>query len=68
MKLYEKEIEIVENENSFKNLIEICKDGGKGFRDALLDYESIDLDVMVCYLNVAMTSCATVNSKIWWLI
>ena len=52
-----------ENENSFKKLIDICKNGGEQFGDALLDYESIDLDVMVCYLNLAMTSCATVKFK-----
>ena len=52
-----------ENENSFKKLIDICKNGGKQFGDALLDYESIDLDVIVCYFNLAMTSCATVKFK-----
>ena len=63
MKLNEKEIEIVDNENSFKKLIEICKDGSKCFGDALLDYESIDLNVIVCYLNLDMTSCAIVKFK-----
>ena len=52
-----------ETENSFKKLINICKNRGKQFRDVLCDYKSIDLDVIVCYLNLAMTSCATVKFK-----
>ena len=52
-----------ETKNSFKKLIDICKNGGKQFGDVLCDYESIDLDVIVCYLNLAMTSCATVKFK-----
>ena len=52
-----------ETENSFKKLINICKNGGKQFGDVLCDYESIDLDVIVCYLNLAITSCATVKFK-----
>ena len=42
VKLYEKEIEIEENENSFKKLIEICKKGGKCFSNDLLNSESIE--------------------------
>ena len=52
-----------ETENSFKKLINICKNGCKQFGDVLCNYESIDLDVIVCYLNLAMTSCATVKFK-----
>ena len=63
MKLYEKEIDIVENENSFEKLIDMCKDGGTCFGDILLNYESIDLGVMVCYLNLAMTSYAILKFK-----
>ena len=33
MKLYEKETENGENKNSFKTLIDICKNGGKQFGD-----------------------------------
>ena len=63
MKLYKKELEIRENESSFKKLIDVCKGGGTCFGDILLNYESIDLDVMVYYLNLAIISCATVEFK-----
>ena len=52
-----------ETENSFKKLIDICKNRGKQFGDVLCDYESIDLDVMVCYLNLAITSYAILKFK-----
>lgn len=38
-------------------------DGGTVFGDVLLDYESIDTNVLICYLNIAMTSTATVKFK-----
>ena len=44
-------------------LIRKCVDGGKVFGDFLLDYESIDTDVLICYLNVALTTTATVKFK-----
>ena len=33
------------------------------FSNDLLNYESIDLDAIVCYLNLAITTCATVKFK-----
>ena len=63
VKLYEKEIEIKENENSFKKLINICKKGGKYFSNDLLNYKSIDLDVIVYYLNLDIITWATVKFK-----
>ena len=38
-------------------------DGGTVFGDVLLDYESMDTNVLMCYLNIAMTSTATVKFK-----
>ena len=38
-------------------------DRGTVFGDVLLDYESIDTNVLICYLNIAMTSTATVKFK-----
>ena len=63
MKLYEKETEVEENKKSFKKLIEICKNSCKCFGNISLNYESVDLDIMVCYLNLAMITCATVKFK-----
>ena len=53
----------VENKNSFKKLVNIYKDDSKCFRDVLLNYKSINLDVMVCYLILFMTTCAIVKFK-----
>ena len=50
-------------DNSFVKMIEICKNRGKEFGDALLEYNSIDHNVLFCYLNIAMTSTATVKFK-----
>ena len=50
-------------DNSFTQLIDKCKEGGKVFGDYLLDYESTDDGVLFCYLNIAMTSTATVKFK-----
>ena len=41
----------------------MCKSKGKEFGEALLDYGSIDQNVLFCYLNIAMTSTATVKFK-----
>ena len=41
----------------------MCKSKGKEFGEALLDYSSIDQNVLFCYLNIAMTSTATVKFK-----
>ena len=63
MKLNKNEIDILENKNSFKTLIDMCRNGSKCFRNDLLNYESIDLDVMVYYLNLAIITYATVKFK-----
>lgn len=52
-----------DNDNNFTKMIKKCVDGGKVFGDSLLDYASIDTEVLICYLNIAMTSTATVKFK-----
>ena len=42
-------------------LIDICKDDGNHFWDILLHYKLVDIDVIVSYLNFAMTSFAIVR-------
>ena len=41
----------------------MCKERGKNFGDALLEYDIVDHNILFCYLNIAMTSTATVKFK-----
>ena len=41
----------------------MCKERGKNFGDALLEYDIVDRDILFCYLKIAMTSTATVKFK-----
>ena len=52
-----------DRDNSFTNLIHMCKERGKNFGDALLEYDIVDRDILFCYLKIAMTSTATVKFK-----
>ena len=48
-------------DNDFTNFIQFCKSKGRKFVDTLLSYESMDENILFCYLNIAMTSTATVK-------
>ena len=49
--------------NSFTKLIDLCRDNQEQFGDALIEYESLERDVLFCYLNLSMTSTANVKFK-----
>ena len=40
-----------------------CKTNGPKFGDELISYEQVDKDVLFCFLNLSMTSTATVKFK-----
>ena len=44
-------------------MINYLKDNGPVFGNKLLEYEKMDQDILFCYLNLAMTSTATVKFK-----
>ena len=44
-------------------MVNYCKDSGPVFGNKLLQYEKMDLDILFCYFNLAMTSTATVKFK-----
>ena len=52
-----------EKDNDFTNLIKLCKCKGQNFMNNLLKYESMNQNLLFCYLNIAMTSTATVKFK-----
>ena len=52
-----------DRDNTFTKLIHMCKERGKNFGDALLEYDIVDHNILFCYLNIAMTSTATVKFK-----
>ena len=49
--------------NDFTKLIDLCKSKGRNFVNTLLKYERMDKQTLFCYLNIAMTSTATVKFK-----
>jgi hypothetical protein len=51
------------NPNVFMKLISLCRNGVKQFGNKLLDYQGLDKDILICYLNMAMTSVSTVKFK-----
>ena len=48
-------------DNEFTKLVNLCKDSGDRFGDVLLDYESLDKNILVCLLNLTMIT--TSNRK-----
>ena len=50
-------------DNDFTKLINLCKYKGRNFVNTLLKYERMDKNILFCYLNIAMTSTATVKFK-----
>ena len=50
-------------DNDFTKLINLCKYKGRNFVNTLLKYERMDNNILFCYLNIAMTSTATVKFK-----
>lgn len=55
---YEKTVGL---ETVFDTLITKCTEQGETFGDMLLDYEEIDVDVLICYMNMSM--CGTSNIR-----
>ena len=51
------------NLNVFMKLISLCRNDVKQFGNKLLDYQDLDKDILICYLNMAMTSVSTVKFK-----
>ena len=39
--------------NSFTKLIDLCRDNQEQFGDVLIEYESLERDVLFCYLNLS---------------
>ena len=40
-----------------------CDSGSDGFGDMLLDYQKIDLNELICYMNMAL--CGTSNIRVY---
>ena len=51
------------NDNIFTKMVNYFKENGPVFGNKLLEYEKMDQDILFCYLNLAMTSTATVKFK-----
>ena len=47
----------------FTKLIELCKENRPKFGNKLLDYQNIDKDILICYLNIAMGSISNFRFK-----
>lgn len=51
------------NDNEFTKMIKFCKENGPRFGNELVRYEHVNIDVLFCFLNISMTSTATVKFK-----
>jgi hypothetical protein len=50
-------------ENNFTKLIKYCTRHGNKFGTQLIDYANVDVDLLECYLDIAMPAMSTVHFK-----
>ena len=51
------------NDNDFTKMVKYCQDNGPEFGDKLIRYENVDINILFCFLNLSMTTTATVKFK-----
>ena len=60
---YLKFYNIDDDENNFTKLVNYCRRQGDKFGTKLIDYANLDIDLLECYLNIAMPTMSTVHFK-----